>query len=258
MKQLAFVILFVLTGCATRPFTHGDSEYKTLAVLWMQNAAEYRALSFQAYNVATDRLRELARGRRKSKLPMAVILDIDETVLDNSPYEVSNILGDKPYTSASWDEWVDKKSARALPGVVRFTEVATKLGIELFYVSNRRIKGLESTYQNMLDQKIVVKRENIFLRTTTDSKKDRRAEIMQNHEVVMLIGDNLIDFHESFEGLPSSSRSTFVDSYSQEFGRKLIIIPNPMYGAWLDAIYSGVENEGVRARLRTEHLYPIP
>ncbi len=258
MKQIGLVLLFILTGCASRPFTHGDSEHKTLAVMWMQNSAEYRALSYQAYNVAIDRLRELSRSRRKSKLPMAVVLDIDETVLDNSPYEVTNILADRPYTPKTWDEWVDKKIAKALPGVVRFSGEATKLGIELFYVSNRRIKGLESTYQNMLDEKIVVKRENIFLRTTTDSKKDRRSEIMQNYDVVMLVGDNLIDFHESFENLPNSSRSTFVDSYSQEFGRKLIVIPNPMYGAWLDAIYGGEESEAVRARVRTEHLYPIP
>ncbi len=258
MKQFALIFLLIFAGCATRPFTHGDSEHKTLAVMWMQNAAEYRALSYQAYNIAIDRLQELSRAKRKSKLPMAVILDIDETVLDNSPYEVSNILADRSYHPKTWDEWVEKGIAKALPGVVRFSQEATRLDIELFYVSNRRIKGLESTYQNMLDQKIVVKRENIFLKTTTDSKKDRRAEILRTHDVVMLIGDNLIDFHESFENLPNSSRSTFVDSYSQEFGRKLIVIPNPMYGAWLDAIYSGEESGAVRARIRTEHLYPIP
>lgn len=258
MKQIALVLLFILTGCASRPFTHGDSEHKTLAVMWMQNSAEYRALSYQAYNTAIDRLRELARNKKAHAKKLAVILDLDETVLDNSPYEVSNILADRSFSPDSWDAWVDKKIARALPGVVRFSEEATKLGVELFYVSNRRIKGLESTYQNMIDQKIMVKRENIFLRTTTDSKKDRRSEIMQNHEVALLIGDNLIDFHESFENLPNSSRSTFVDSYSQEFGRKLIIIPNPMYGAWLDAIYGGEDSEAVRARIRTEHMYPIP
>lgn len=255
MKIIILTITLLLTGCATRPFTHGDSEHKVLALLWMQNAAEYRALSFQAYNVAIDRLERAVAQKRVGK-PLAVVLDIDETVLDNMPFEAANVLGDKPYSDESWDEWIELRQARALPGVVRFTEEARRLGVEIFYVSNRRIKSLESTYQNMVEQRIVVKRENMFLRTTTSSKLDRRATILEKYEIALLIGDNLIDFHEAFEGLSNSDRATFVDSYSQEFGRRLIVIPNPIYGDWLDAIYEGEFNEGTRARKRREKLYP--
>lgn len=257
MRSLTLVLFFIITSCASRPFSHGSSEHKALALLWIQNAAEYRALSHQAYNMAIDRLREALSNKRKGR-PLAVVLDIDETVLDNMPFEVSNLLSDKAFDMEAWDNWVEMKKARALPGVVRFTNEATKLGVEVFYVSNRRIKGLESTYQNMVEQGLSVKRENIYLKTTTSSKLDRRATILERYDIALLIGDNLIDFHERFENLSSSDRSTFVDSYSQEFGRRLIVIPNPIYGDWLDAIYESANEPNVQARKRREKLYPIP
>lgn len=257
MRIITFFLLLIISSCASRPFSHGSSEHKALALLWMQNAAEYRALSHQAYNVAIDRLREAVNSKRSSR-PLAVVLDIDETVLDNMPFEVSNLLSDRPFDMEAWDNWVDMKKAKALPGVVRFTQEATRLGVEVFYISNRRIKGLASTYQNMVEQGLSVKRENIYLKTTTSSKLDRRATILERYHIALLIGDNLIDFHERFENLSNSDRATFVDSYSQEFGRKLIVIPNPVYGDWLDAIYEDENESNVRARKRREKLYPIP
>ena len=228
-----------------------------MATLWIQNAAEVKALDYQAYNIATKRLSLLTRRKVAGKR-LAVILDIDETVLDNSPYQARNIIEQRSYTSENWGEWIQKRMAQSLPGVSDFIRFAHDKGVEVFLVSNRKIKHLEDTYQNLVDRGIQVKRENIFLRTTSNSKLSRRKTIEKKFNVVMLFGDTLADFHEDFEEASKKERDMLVEKYRDEFGKKYFILPNPMYGEWINSLYHYEESltGKEREKIHYKNLYP--
>src|SRR5581483_2960632 len=112
------------------------SSDRTVAVLWFQQAAERRALSYQAFNIARERLDEaLAQRRPEDKL--AVVMDIDETILDNSPLEAALSQNGQPYTDAAWKGWSRRGIAKPLPGAQPFLAYAASNNVEVFYVSNR-------------------------------------------------------------------------------------------------------------------------
>lgn len=253
-RLLLFVLLSISLSCAGGG--QRKQEYMEAATLWQQTAAEYRALSFQAYNAARTQLPQLMKKARNKK--PAIVLDLDETVLDNSPYQGMTILEDVSFSPETWDQWVALGKAQAVPGSVEFLKYAQSLGVEIFYISNRVSPQLDITYQNMVELGIPVKRENISLRTTTSGKKDRRDRVKaQGYEIVMLVGDVLHDFHEVFEANNVNERRILVDKYSQDFGRAYIVLPNPMYGDWEGAVYGGnrsLSAEQKRAR-RRQSLY---
>lgn len=255
MKYL--ILIFLFYGCAHSPFGSSHSD-DILATLWIQNAAEYKALDYQAYNTAKRRLNFITKYR-KARKPFAVVLDIDETVLDNSPYQASNILKGQSYDEKSWGTWIEKRLAMALPGVVDFIHYAQSKNVEVFLVSNRKIKYLADTFENLKERGIKVKRENIFLKTTTSSKLSRRKQIQKSHEIILLIGDTLADFHEDFEKVSKKQRDMLVEKYQEEFGDKYIILPNPMYGDWVESLYNYDSDisDSTKARMRKKHLYPF-
>lgn len=250
------LLLFFLFSCSHQG-RQKDQSHQVMATLWLQNAAEVHALRYQAYNMAKSQIERSLRKRSSKK--RAVVLDLDETVLDNSPFQAWMILDERGFEPEKWQHWIDLQQAQALHGAREFLNFASSQGVEIFYVSNRQIKTLESTYQNLKKQNLPVKRQNIFLKTTTNSKLARRRQILKDHEIVLLIGDNLGDFSEAFDEKSNNDRAFLVEKWKSDFGRKFIVLPNPMYGDWEQALYhyDSTRSDSQKRRDRLRHLYPM-
>ena len=234
---LAHIVLVLAQNPAAAQ-TFKESSPKTLPVLWQQTSAEYRALCYQAFNLATLRLNEIsAKELKKGKL--AIITDLDETILDNSSREAQLILDRQVHTQASWKEWTDLSMAREVPGALEFLKFAHGKGISLFYVSNRDTTEIGSTIANMkkLGMPDADAAHMIFMRNTS-SKEVRRQEVMKNYTVVMLLGDNLNDFATVFEKKTIADRIIETDKMKAEWGKKFIVLPNATYGEWESALYN--------------------
>lgn len=255
-RLLTFLFLsFILSSCAQNQFYH-QRTYMEASTLWVQNAAEYKALCYQAYNAATDRLKNSLK--KSGPLKKAVILDLDETVLDNSPYQAKGVIEGEGYSESSWAEWVELAQAQAIPGSVGFLNFAHSQGVEIFYVTNRKSRHLDSTYQNLVELGVPVKRENMLMRTTSSNKTQRREKVLDDYQVELFIGDVMADFGERFEDLGLNERHVLTERLSREFGRKFIVLPNPMYGDWERSFYDGTKSSTTieRARQRQNYLYP--
>ena len=210
-----------------------SNEYKVQAQVWTQNSAEYRALCFQAFNTAKIYIDSFLSSEKKYDRPLAIITDVDETVLDNSPYDGKLILEDVSYDRESWVEWGNLEIAEAIPGSLELLTYAYEKGIKVFYVSNRYSEQLESTVNNLKKLGFPnVSKSTVLLRSDSRSKSERRNSISSRHEVIMLIGDNLSDFNDEFEVKISEERINFTNQMRDNFGTKLIVLPNPNYGDW--------------------------
>lgn len=210
-----------------------SNEYKVQAQVWTQNSAEYRALCFQAFNTAKINIDSFLSSEKKYDRPLAIITDVDETVLDNSPYDGRLILEDVSYDRESWVEWGNLEIAEAIPGSLEFLTYASEKGIKVFYVSNRYSEQLESTINNLKRLGFPnVSESTVLLRSDSRSKSERRNSIFDGHEVIMLIGDNLSDFNDEFEVKISEERINYTNEMRGNFGTKLIVLPNPNYGDW--------------------------
>ena len=236
------------------------------AVLWMQHAAEYKALSLQAYNIALLRLEEALQDKQWTAaleqtgnyqhLPPAVILDADETVLDNSPYEAELILTGTTYNEQSWTRWCEEARATALPGAVEFCQQAHARGVTIFYVTNRRDPLREVTRANLQALGFPLEKdlETVLTRSDAADKGARRSQIAQTHRIVLQIGDNNGDFASAFTRGSQSLRDSLVFRYKDFWGTKWIVLPNPVYGDWEGALinyqYALPETEKLRLKYR--------
>lgn len=210
-----------------------------MATNWYQTSGEARALYLQGYNIATQRLKEYLKTPHTK--PYSIVLDLDETVLDNSPYQAENIILGRGYDSKSWDEWVNMKKAKAVPGAKEFLQFADKNGVKIYYISDRTESQLEATIENLRAEGIPVQANDSVLLKNKDDKsgKVNRREYVKNHtQLIMLFGDNLSDF-DLFSSKSIDERNAKVEELSKEFGDRFIIFPNPLYGAFETAIYGG-------------------
>src|SRR5690554_5140339 len=182
-------------GQPSQPGKDGGSisvrEYSIAAVLWQQRSSEYRALAYQAFNIAKMQLDDYLVNTDKNEKPLAIITDIDETILDNSPYSGKQIELDEDYTTARWDEWVKLKSAKAIPGSLEFFKYAESKGVETFYITNRDEHQKKVTLENLKTLGFPNADENhILLRRNDSEKETRRDKVKNTHEIIMLLGDN--------------------------------------------------------------------
>ena len=231
MKKYLIVLLSILS--CNQPDYKNDNDYKIQAQVWTQNSAEYRALCYQAFNAAKMNLDALFFFEKEYDKPLAIIADVDETVLDNSPYDGKLILNNTTYNRESWVEWGNLEIANAIPGSLEFLIYASEKNVEIFYISNRYSEQLEATVNNLKKLGFPdAKESNVLLRGDTRSKSERRKSVSDNYEVIMLIGDNLSDFNDEFEIKLYNERSNQTDKLKNEFGTKLIVLPNPNYGDW--------------------------
>lgn len=216
-----------------------DNEHQVGGILWTQTSGEWKALAYQAFALARMNLDRDLRVNRRSRMKRAVIVDVDETVLDNSPYQAMTVKTRTAYESKSWHGWCEKVEARPIPGAVEFLRYAHSRGVRVFYVSNRRQTEKQCTAQNLKNMGFPdVSDETVLVRVDVSSKQPRRDDIARKHRVVLLIGDNLNDFAEIFEQSKTiDSRLSATEQNKSNFGTRFIVLPNVMYGAWEEAMY---------------------
>jgi len=237
MNKLIFLALLTvaLISCAHQDKSGDPFESYTNAALWFQKSAEARALSYQSYNIARQVIEQKLKVKRK--LTPVVVLDLDETVLDNSPYQAREIVTGKGYP-IGWKEWLEEANAHAIAGAIDFLNFVKGRGVEIFYVSNRRQKYFDVTKSNLLKLGAPFKEGHLLLRKEKSSKEERRQTIAKNYEIILMLGDNLNDFPPHFDGIDTIKRRfEQVDRLSAKFGVDYVVLPNPMYGKWLELIY---------------------
>ena len=240
-----------------------DNEYQVAAILFMQKAGEYRALTYQAFNLARWNLdadfdkrnvKKLPKPERKT--PRAIVVDVDETVLDNSPQQAYNVKNRLPFDLKNWYAWGEMRSAKAIPGAVDFLNYANQKGVKVFYVSNRDEVQKQATIDNLKSAGFPdATDETVLLRQTESSKEARRQSISAKYRIVLLVGDNLDDLSNVFERKSVDDRFTEVDKAREFWGKKFIVLPNAMYGSWESAIYEYQRLTDIqKAQKRTESL----
>ncbi len=260
MKPILFLSIisaFILTSCCDEKNTNAaeqsanqtqlidstnNSEYLTYATLWYQKSAELQAIYYQNFNLAKLMLDKYIKENRLKlkKKPRAIITDIDETVLDNSPYNANLILKGTSYNKETWNAWVNEKRAKALPGALEFLKYAQEKGIEIFYISNRNTNEIDPTIENLKNEHFpFADKEHMFFKTETSDKSIRRNKIAETHEIILLLGDNLRDFDEIFGNRGNDAGFNVTAENKNKFGSVFIVFPNPMYGEWEKHIYKG-------------------
>jgi 5'-nucleotidase (lipoprotein e(P4) family) len=285
MKRLCIALTAALLCCACTG-SHTD-RVNLNGVAWMQGSEEYRALTLGAYSMARENLDSALEDRTWTafpsqvpvnsdeasalgKLPPAVILDIDETVLSTLPYQAWLVKNDRPFTRMSWNAWVSEASAEALPGALDFVHYAMEKGVTVFYLTNRAYQGaLDANVDGKIDpgeeqldlkpftisnlerlgllpQKDVSNDASVILRGETGSggqpkkgwassdKTARRESLSSDYRVVLLMGDNLDDFisYPKRQDGEGESIPDALDPYRARGGRSWILLPNPIYGSW--------------------------
>lgn len=226
------------------------------SVLWVQNSAEFKANARQVYANATRALEEAIRDRSWSalaqtnaaRLPLAVILDLDETAISNIPFEARAIRAGVTYSQLLWDEWVASASATAIPGASDFIAAARRNNVMPFYITNRRVTESPKITENLDKLGFPVVKvpdepgtttDNLLLRNDrkewADSDKTARRDwVAQRYRVLLLIGDDLNDFI-STTNKSEAERDDIVNQHGEDWGKRWFILPNPMYGSWQSA-----------------------
>jgi 5'-nucleotidase (lipoprotein e(P4) family) len=217
------------------------------AVVWMQTSAEYRATALQTYRTAeASMLRALAdrtwtaaveQRRAVPELPVAVILDLDETVLDNSAFQAwVTATPDAAFNDQTWGKWVGEKRAGLVPGAREFLLAAHAHGVAPFYVTNRVCdpnKPDDPTVAVLRMHHLPFRPERLLCKTETSDKSARRNLVAAGNRILLLIGDDFNDFLSLPQGQSSvADRSTAVDAFERYWGERWFMLPNPTYGSW--------------------------
>ncbi len=243
MRKWVTFSLLLLAGCSTGKKIMSTAAVAPIVVdgkIWssafQQQAAEYKALCLQAFSIARERVDEAIQ--RTYIRPLAIVSDIDETFLDNSPYAVHQALQGKGYDPATWMEWTARGIADTLPGALSFFQYAASRGIEIFYITNRETPEQEGTLKNLQHFGFpYADTAHLLLRTGESGKEKRRQQVMQQYDIFLLLGDNLSDFSDVFDKKSTTDRETAVMQLQAEFGKRFIIFPNFNYGGWEDALF---------------------
>lgn len=231
------------------------------ATIWMQSAAEYEATVRGVYAAARRSLdaalddpswNALPQGEFTAGFevkPVAIIVDADETFIDNSAYQARGVIEDRGYTRESWLEWVKAEAAKALPGAVEFARYADSRGVTIFYVTNRDAPDeLEGTVANLraLGFPVAADAGNVMLRGDARApereKGTRRSLIDRNYRVVLMLGDNLGDFLDGIN-TDVATRQALMAPYAGWWGERWFMLPNPSYGSWHNAVLRGCEKD---------------
>lgn len=241
LKSILVLLAITAFSCNNKNNTpvekFSTNDHLILSTLYQQTAAEYKALCYQAFNLAKMQL-EKDLQNKKITAKRAIITDIDETMLDNSPFEAKCIIENTNYPTY-WDEWVNQASAKPLPGALQFLNFAKENNVEIFYVTNRKEHLREATLKNIKSQGFpYADNEHLLMRTEESSKEERRIIVEKEYHVALLLGDNLADFSEKYDKTTMEKRNAITDSIQGQFGHYFIVLPNPMYGDWESALYN--------------------
>lgn len=283
--SLAFAIV-LLAGCAatSTKAPHADRASSPAAasppandnlnaVAWTQTAIEHDLIVREVYRNAGEKLLLALKDRRWDALPQgerknplkrlkpAVILDIDETVLDNSPYQARLIQGGGDFNEFTWSEWCREKAAKPMPGALEFTQLAAKQGVSVFYISNRAQDLNEVTLDNLrADGFPVGSGERVFFGLGTivegceqvgTEKGCRRELIGRTHRVLLQVGDQIGDFVDVVANTPEGRRLA-IAPYDGWIGTRWFVLPNPTYGSWEPALFNNEWSQPAPERRRAK------
>ena len=267
VKQItnALALVVLLSACGTKP-TQTDtadkdaaaalSQQSVNAVIWYATSAENAYIYEQTYRIAEEKVHRGLSQLNSAKVP-AVVLDIDETVLDNSPYMLDLIKKGETFSEDSWSKWVRMQSARPLPGVLAFIKTCQELGVEVFFISNRSVRYLEFTVANLIEVGIPTDQDHVFLKESDSDKTVRRDQVKVNYDVLLYIGDNLRDFDEMFKDRSNNGGREVVRNSKNEMLDRHLLLPNPMYGQW-ERIFKypegTTEAEKAASKIQQTHL----
>lgn len=217
------------------PVTQRDINNETInALLWMQTSAEYRALCYQAYNSGLELVKSAKEAFKSGDKPLAIILDCDETVIDNLPVDASVIDNDSARIKIA--DWYKEAIAGAMPGAEEFLKAADELSIDIFYVTNRQGNLRADTMRNMKNLNFPqIDDRHVVFSSSEKSKDSRFMRIEEDYNVIVYLGDSIHDFPMEIYGKMMQERNAITDANRALFGRKYIVLPNPVYGSWLGA-----------------------
>lgn len=241
------------------------------STLWAQTSVEYLAVARQAYALAQVRMREALRdsgwtasiqqAKRGASAygdkPPAVVLDVDETVLDNSAYQARLVLDDETYKSDTWKAWVREEKAGIVPGARSFTRAAVDAGVQVIYLTNRDGDVEAATRANLraLGFPVVDAPDAVLTQSEKagwESKTARRAWVAERYRILLLIGDNFGDFVPGADTSLKVRRRTN-RSFREYWGTRWIVLPNAQYGSWEAALYDFEYGVSPLRRLRMKH-----
>lgn len=253
----------LLAGCAstaTRRPSPAPGLEDLNAVVWMQASAEHDLVYREVFRAAGekllaaladpawDALPPAERDADAASLPPAVIVDIDETVLDNSPYQARLVRSGKPFDAASWSAWCREASAKALPGAVAFAQLAARHGVTVFYLSNRATALSAPTLANLRAQGFPLPPDHeVFLGRGTEvagctstggDKGCRRRLVGRGYRVLLQVGDQLGDFID-VDASSTAARAAAMAPWLDWIGERWFVLPNPSYGDWEAALLGG-------------------
>jgi len=215
------------------------------AMAYKQTAAEFYALCHQAYNLAGMRIDLALAQRQAGARPLAVITDMDNTILHALSYWGYLINENRDFfDDAIWDEWLPNNLVTAVPGAKDFFEYCRQQGVEIFYVTNRN-QG-ERTFEyalahlQHLDFPLSSEQNLIVFRDSSD-KSPARRKIEESFEVALMLGDNLNDYRRDYYVKDIDERRALMERDRDDWGTKFILIPNPTDGHWVRAIFGDSE-----------------
>jgi 5'-nucleotidase (lipoprotein e(P4) family) len=276
----ALLALVVALGCATpqvaRQAPDPPASDLLNAVLWMQRSVEFKASALTAFALARIRLDQALAdpswtgapreqtGAYQS-LPPAVILDVDETILDNSGYQAWMALRGTSFDPRTWNAYVNTVTSLAIPGALEFARYADAKGVKVFYVSNRTAEEEPATRNNLeklgfpmgggVDTMLMTRKQPDW----GSAKGTRRAFVAKSYRVLLNVGDNLGDFVDDYRGT-EAERMKVLEQHRERWGREWIVIANPAYGSFESAPFGHdfKLSDGERRRLKRAVLDAWP
>jgi 5'-nucleotidase (lipoprotein e(P4) family) len=246
------------------------------AVAWTQTALEYRLIAGQTWRGALvqldkaiktptwDALATEDRANPATGLPPAVIVDVDETMLDNSPYQARLLRDGKAYDEFTWAQWVREEAARPVPGALEFARAAAARGVTVFYVTNRAEDLTAPTVSNLRKAGFPIKDDSQVLglglvvegcESEGSEKGCRRQYVGRSHRVLLQVGDQLGDLVTVSANTPAG-REQAVRPYLGWIGERWFVLPNPTYGSWEPALFNNAwsKPEGERRQNKLDSL----
>ena len=235
-----------------------QAETETMGLLWMRTSAEYRALAYQGYNVAMNAVKMAVTDPSHQRKPLAIVLDADETVVDNTKLMGESIAnGNGRFDAPWWRQAVHQGKSQAMPGAVEFLNEVHKQGVEIFYVSNRYAPvNLDVTIQNFKELGFPsVDKDHVLLFEKDSDKQPRFDMIAKKYYVVVYMGDNAGDFPIGTKGKTLVERNAIIDAHQKDFGTTFVVFPNPVYGSWVSALAKGYQNLSPEEQKQVNNQY---
>ena len=235
-----------------------QAETETMGLLWMRTSAEYRALAYQGYNVAMNAVKMAVTDPSHQRKPLAIVLDADETVVDNTKLMGESIAnGNGRFDAPWWRQAVHQGKSQAMPGAVEFLNEVHKQGVEIFYVSNRYAPvNYDATVQNFKELGFPsVDKEHVLLFEKDSDKQPRFDAITKKYAVILYMGDNAGDFPIGTKGKTLVERNAIIDEHKEDFGTTFVVFPNPAYGSWVSALAKGYQNLSPEEQKQVNNQY---